>query len=96
MELYQAAFQHQRVKFAGADDEIKIGDVVDELQGLGVVVRIMPEVGGDAVFQRLCLADIDYLPGPVLHEIDAGAEGKAICLVPEIVDMFVHARLLCG
>ena len=73
VQLYQAAFQHKRVQFARADDEVEIHDVVDQLQCLCVVVGVVPEIGGHAVLERLCLADIDYLPGLVLHQIHAGA-----------------------
>ena len=90
VELYKAAFQHQCVKLARADDKVEIRDIVDKLQGLGVVVGIVPEVGGHAVFERLRLSDVDYLPGLIFHEIHAGAEGQAVRLVAQIVDIRIQ------
>ncbi len=75
--LYKRAFEHQRLEFAVAEDIVEVVDIIDHLTHLDGVVILRAKVGADPVFERLCLADIDYLALFVFHQINTGVQRQA-------------------
>ena len=68
-QLDKACFEHKCIELGIADDEVEIVDHRDELIGFGVMCFDSVEVGSHAVFEELCLTDIDDLSGLIFHLI---------------------------
>ena len=88
--LNQAAFQHQRLKFAVGQNIVKMIDVCDHLPHLGVVMRLGAEILADAVFEVLGFADIDDLPGGVFHQVDARPQRERHRLFAQLRHIRIH------
>ena len=67
--LYQIVFQDEGFLLTAGYDVVKVSDIGDHLGGLVVVGA--GKILGYAVFQFLGLADVDYFPMAVLHQITA-------------------------
>ena len=72
MLLDETAFQHQSLIFGVGDDVVIIIDLGHHFCHLGGMIRRPAEIAGDPLFQILRLADINDLPGLLLHDVYAG------------------------
>ena len=74
MLLNQAAFEHQRFKFAVGYNIVKMVHVFDHFAHFDCVAVRRAEILADAVFERFCLADINNFILLVFHDIHAGQQ----------------------
>lgn len=81
MLFYQAAFKHERFKLAVGEDDIEIVDILDHFAYLEAVVMLRAEILADAVFERLCLADIYYLRAAVFIRYTPGVSGSCMAFL---------------
>ena len=89
--LDEAAFKHKRLKFAIRQDIVKIRDVFHHPTHLDRMVLLRAEILTDAVFQGLCLANIDDRPLFVLHDINARRKGETHRLFTQGPQMLVQS-----
>jgi len=74
-ETYMQAIEGARMFLEGRGDEI-IAALEDEMAGIRMQAPGRLKIGADAIAQGLGLADIDDVPGGVLHQVDAGGCGQ--------------------
>ena len=91
MLFYQAALEHERFKLAVGEDDIEIVDILDHFAYLEAVVMLRAEILADAVFERLCLADIYYLRAAVFHQIYARSQRELHGLFAKLFDFRIHS-----
>ena len=83
--LDEGAFQHQRLKFTGRNNHIKMMDFAyHHLCFWGVGGGIL-KILADPVFQLFGLADIDNLVGFIPHNIHPGCIRQGQCLLFQFV-----------
>ena len=85
MLLDKAAFQHQGLKLAVAEDILEPVHVGDHAAHLVVVVFLRAKVLADPVLQSLGLADVDDVPGPVVHDVHPGGKGQLHGLAAQLL-----------
>ena len=90
MLLYQAALENKRLKLAVGDDVLEPVDVVDHAANLFGVVVLRTEVLTDAVFERLCLADIDDLAVLRVHDVHARQQRQRHSLFSQLGKFGIH------
>ena len=87
VELDEVAFQHQRLKFAVGEDILEVLYIAHHFPDLFLVVLVGAKILAHPVFQSLGLADIDNLPGFVVHNVDTRVQGQAHGFGPELFDV---------
>ena len=79
--LDERALEHQRLKLARRDDDVKVVNLADHPARLRRVRGRILEILAHAVLELFRLADIDDLAGLILHQIHARFQGKRQRLV---------------
>jgi len=87
--LYKGVFEDKGLELRGDDDDVKIVHLICHGGDLGQVLAA--EIARHAVFECLGLAYVDDLAARVLHYIYSRQERQAVCLFPELRELFVHA-----
>ena len=78
MLFYQVGFKYQCLNLIIHNNKLKIGDHLDELTRLWIMISARVKVRPHTVPQILCLADIDDLPSLILVDIDTGVGGEGL------------------
>ena len=68
--LDQVRFENERVRLAGHDDGVEVGNEADEVPSLYALELIIGEVAAHPRAQALCLANVEGTPVPSLPEIN--------------------------
>ena len=79
VQLDQAAFEHQRLKFARGHNGLKVLHLHHHRQHLGGMPLQRAEIARHPVLQLFGLADVDDLPRPVVHEVNSRLAGQRPC-----------------
>ena len=93
--LYKRAFEYKRFVFAVTEDIVKVIYVFYHFLDLFLMVLVRTEVLAYSIFQRFCLADIYYLAGLVLHEINARLKRQRHGFFTQYFYFFIHMQILC-
>src|ERR1043165_5106348 len=76
MFLDERSFENEGLSFVVSDDELNVGDLLDQFFGLDPITEITAparlEIRTHAIAQVLRLADIDDFPAGVLVQVHAG------------------------
>ena len=83
--LDQRAFQHQRLKFTGGHNHVKMMDFTYHDAGFRCMGSRVLKVLADPVFQFFRFADIDDLVGFVPHDIHARRIGQRKCFLLQFI-----------
>ena len=87
--LDEVGFQRQRLGLVGGAQNFKIFDMRNHSQNLWRMVFVCLKILANPVFEGNGLADIDHLPGGVVHLIDTGGGGEELELFSNDL---VHVR----
>ena len=79
----KTALKYEGFKLAIGDDILKVLNILNHSTDLLSVVILRTEVLADAVFQLLCLTDVDDITAFVLHYINTGLKGQSHSLLPK-------------
>ena len=90
--FYKVRFQYEGLDLVINHDKLKIGDDLDQLLCLRVLVTARLKVLPDTIAQVLCLADVDDLAGRIFMNINAGPDGQGF----EFLDDRHNSILACG
>ena len=89
MLFYKVVFKRQRVNFRRNYYIVKIGDIFNHrhnLLGFDAVKKVLPY----AVFKVFRLANVDYLPARVQHNVHPGVFGQKF----QFVVNYAHALII--
>ena len=79
--LDERTLQHQRLKLAVGQNDVKVVDLADHGPGLFRVAGQFQKILADPVAQCLGLAHIDHRVAGVHHNVDAGMQRQRVSLV---------------
>ena len=77
--LDEGVFQHKGLKLTPGDNDVEVAHLIHHGGHLGQVIPV--KIAADTVFQFFGLADIDNLAVLVQHDVHAGQQREAVCLV---------------